>query len=160
MDRDYDRKIITEHFGIEFMNRWGGWAVYALSDGENVTSGFRDEGVATAEAHRRERVLTGNLTEEDRQRQARTERIQARIDAYRAEEQAEAEAKAQQEQAKARAAQAGEELATGRQVAFIMQLIEQDRHEGLWMSAPRTEEAVRKMTKRQASQYISAMLEN
>ena len=53
-----------------------------------------------------------------------------------------------------------EPKATEKQVAFIMRLVSEGRHEqGCWYSGPTTWEGAEKMSKSAASTYISALLE-
>lgn len=49
---------------------------------------------------------------------------------------------------------------TEKQMDFMLRLIAQDRHEGCFMVIPTSREAIMALSKRDASAYISAMLEN
>jgi pyruvate/2-oxoglutarate dehydrogenase complex dihydrolipoamide acyltransferase (E2) component len=139
-------KTITTHYGIDYGKPFksspkAGWYVYAESDGKPIRLHHVHD---TEEA----------AIEEAHQEQAARDR--------RAASKAEtAPAKAQPATTPAAPAvreTSSEQLATPRQVDYIMSLIAQGRHEeGGFHNGPTTREGVEQMTKQAASVYITSL---
>lgn len=129
-------KRITPEYMI-FTEKKGGWGVYQDSS-SRADSTHTTEEQATEAAHK----------------------AQAYLEKRRAESAATQATNEARYQAAERAAQAPE-LATDRQVSYILDLIHQGRHEeGGFITGPTTREGVEQMTKVAASTYINSLTGN